>query len=164
MLNLPLCHWSSQLFDLLAPSSTDVPVLLLKLPIFWFTSFTSLHVRESEFRNPENFCWWNPKSGTLGFGMRNINKAHGIQNPSSTGKDWNPVPGIRNPAWSPESRPSDKGRGPGWSPKKIFFWSKNKGWPGPPGPSPGSATVGFPYMGRFVGKYRRILLMNAFIT
>ena len=27
--NLPLCHWSSQLFDLRAPSSTDVPVLLL---------------------------------------------------------------------------------------------------------------------------------------
>ena len=27
--NLPLCHWWSQLFDLRAPSSTDVPVLLL---------------------------------------------------------------------------------------------------------------------------------------
>ena len=25
--NLPLCHWSSQLFDLRAPSSIDVPVL-----------------------------------------------------------------------------------------------------------------------------------------
>ena len=32
MLNLPLCHWSSQLFDLRAPSSTDVPVLLLNQP------------------------------------------------------------------------------------------------------------------------------------
>ena len=30
--NLPLCHWSSQLFDLRAPSSTDVPVLLLNQP------------------------------------------------------------------------------------------------------------------------------------
>ena len=29
MLNLPLCHWSSQLFDLRVQSSTDVPVLLL---------------------------------------------------------------------------------------------------------------------------------------
>ena len=28
MPNLPLCHWSSQLFDLHAPSSTDVPVLI----------------------------------------------------------------------------------------------------------------------------------------
>ena len=28
MPNLPLCDWSSQLFDLRAPSSTDVPVLL----------------------------------------------------------------------------------------------------------------------------------------
>ena len=27
--NLPLCHWSSQVSDLRAPSSTDVPVLLL---------------------------------------------------------------------------------------------------------------------------------------
>ena len=32
MLNLPLCHWSSQLFDLRALSSTDVPVLLLNQP------------------------------------------------------------------------------------------------------------------------------------
>ena len=29
---MPLCHWSSQLFDLRAPSSTDVPVLLLNQP------------------------------------------------------------------------------------------------------------------------------------
>ena len=32
MPNLPLCHWSSQLFDLRAPLSTDVPVLLLNQP------------------------------------------------------------------------------------------------------------------------------------
>ena len=32
VLNLPLCHWSSQLFDLRAPSSTDAPVLLLNQP------------------------------------------------------------------------------------------------------------------------------------
>ena len=30
--DLPLCHWSSQLFHLRAPSSTDVPVLLLNQP------------------------------------------------------------------------------------------------------------------------------------
>ena len=29
MVYLPLCHWSSQLFDLRVSSSTDVPVLLL---------------------------------------------------------------------------------------------------------------------------------------
>ena len=29
VLNLPLCHWSIQLLDLCAPSSTNVPVLLL---------------------------------------------------------------------------------------------------------------------------------------
>ena len=32
MLHLPLCHWASQLFDLRAPWSTDVPVLLLNQP------------------------------------------------------------------------------------------------------------------------------------
>ena len=31
--NLPLCHWSSQLFGLHMHSSTDVPVLLLNQPI-----------------------------------------------------------------------------------------------------------------------------------
>ena len=30
--NLSLCHWSSQLFNLHSPSSTDVPVLLLNQP------------------------------------------------------------------------------------------------------------------------------------
>ena len=30
--NLPLCHWSSQLFNLHALSSTDVPALLLNQP------------------------------------------------------------------------------------------------------------------------------------
>ena len=30
--NLQLCHWSSHLFNLRAPSSTDVPVLLLNQP------------------------------------------------------------------------------------------------------------------------------------
>ena len=33
MPNLPLCDWSSQLFDLRAPSLTDVPVLLLNQPV-----------------------------------------------------------------------------------------------------------------------------------
>ena len=30
--SLPLCHWSSQLFNLRALSSTDVPILLLNQP------------------------------------------------------------------------------------------------------------------------------------
>ena len=36
------------------------------------------------------------ESGILGFGIR-IQLTIGIQNPSSTDKDWDPVPGIRNP-------------------------------------------------------------------
>ena len=52
--------------------------------------------------------------------------------------------------YSGGSRPSDKGGGGGGGGggQKIFFsvirasfWSKNKGWPGPPGPSPSSSTV-----------------------
>ena len=31
--NLPICHWSRQLFDLRMPSSTDIAVLLLNQPI-----------------------------------------------------------------------------------------------------------------------------------
>ena len=38
--NLPLCHWSSQLFDLRAQSSTDVPILLLNQPINSVTYLT----------------------------------------------------------------------------------------------------------------------------
>ena len=45
-----------------------------------FTS-SSPHVRECGFRNPRNFCWWNPESGKLlvesgilGFGIRNPSK------------------------------------------------------------------------------------------
>ena len=37
MRNLQLCHWSSQLFDLRAQSSTDVPALLLNQPTVWVT-------------------------------------------------------------------------------------------------------------------------------
>ena len=35
MPNLPLCDWLSQLFNLRAPSSTDVPVLLLNQPVIF---------------------------------------------------------------------------------------------------------------------------------
>ena len=44
--NLLLCHWSSQLFDLRASSSTDVPVLLLSQPNVWFkASSTRIRVK-----------------------------------------------------------------------------------------------------------------------
>ena len=60
MPNLPLCHWSSQLFDLHAPSSTDDPVLLLNQPLVLTTphlkrkrrnlmfTFNSLHCAHSK--------------------------------------------------------------------------------------------------------------------
>ena len=62
-------------------------------------------------RIPETVKFLLVESRTLDFGIRNIwNPEYssrnpesgiiltiGIQNPSSTDKDWNPVPGIRNP-------------------------------------------------------------------
>ena len=45
-------------------------------------------------RNPRKFCRLNPKYWTL---ESRIPIKIRIQNPSSTEKDWNPVPGIGNP-------------------------------------------------------------------
>ena len=53
-------------------------------------------------RNVANFCLWNPESWALESGIQ-LKKSGipltmiGIQNPSSSDKDWNPVPGIQNP-------------------------------------------------------------------
>ena len=74
-------------------------------------AFGSPHVRESVFQNLGNFCWWNPESrkillieaeswaleSRIQLKVSGIPFTIGIQNPSSTDKDWNPVPGIRNP-------------------------------------------------------------------
>ena len=63
-------------------------------------------------RNPRNFrlwnpetgkiCLWNPESWALESGIQlkesRIPLTIEIQNPSSTDKNWNPVPGIRNPS------------------------------------------------------------------
>ena len=61
----------------------------------------SLHVMESVFRNPWNFCLWNPESWAMETGIHlkesGILLRIGIQNPSSTDKDWNQEPEIRNP-------------------------------------------------------------------
>ena len=67
------------------------------------------HVRDTtirdilacEIRNPGKFCKWNPEPWALESGIQlkqsGIPLTIGIQNPSSTDKDWNPVPSIRNP-------------------------------------------------------------------
>ena len=61
----------------------------------------SPHVRESGFPNPGKFCLWNLESWALESGIQfkesGIPWTTGIQNPSSTHKDWNQLPGIRNP-------------------------------------------------------------------
>ena len=59
---------------------------------------TNHRVRISE---SGNFCWWNPESWSLESGIQlkesGIPLTIEIQNSSSTDKNWNPVPGIRNP-------------------------------------------------------------------
>ena len=75
---------------------------------------SSPHVRETVFRNPWNFCLWNLEPWALESGIQlkesGIPLTIRIQNPNSTDKDWNPVPGIwkqrrkiQNPrgAWIP---------------------------------------------------------------
>ena len=66
--NLPPCHWSSQLFDLRAPWSTDVPVLLLNQPNVSMSDFqpeshlstsweNSQHFETPPMINPRNDVW-----------------------------------------------------------------------------------------------------------
>ena len=51
--------------------------------------------------NPGNVCLWNPESRALESAKQlkesGILLTIGIQNPSFTYRDWNPVPRIRNP-------------------------------------------------------------------
>ena len=59
-------------------------------------------------RNPGKVCLWHPESWSLEFGIQlkesEVLLTIGIHNLSATDKDWNEVPGIRNPrAWNPES-------------------------------------------------------------
>ena len=60
---------------------------------------TSPHVGESGFLNSEKFCLWNAESWALESGIQlkesGIPLTIGIQNPSSTDKYWNPVPGTQ---------------------------------------------------------------------
>ena len=53
------------------------------------------HLRKSKLRNPGKFCW-ALESG-IQLKESGIPQTIGIQNPSSPGKDRNPVAGIRNP-------------------------------------------------------------------
>ena len=66
----------------------------------WPVLFTSLHVREPRFQNQGNFCLWNPEYWALESGTHlkdsGIPLTIGIQNPSSSDKEWNSVPWIWN--------------------------------------------------------------------
>ena len=68
---------------------------------FYFTEQHSIYYFRPMQEHPGNFCLWNPESWALESGIQlkesGIPLTIGIQNPSSTDKDWNPVPSIRNP-------------------------------------------------------------------
>jgi len=105
------------------------------------------HVSKSWFQNPGTFCLWNPESGNFYLWNSESSaleseiqlKESGIpltiviQNPSSTGKDWNPVSGIQNPqrpCWifKSKSRVRDGGKERGWGAgggraSWLVFWS-----------------------------------------
>ena len=54
--NLPLCHWSSQLFNLHSPSSTDVPVLLLNQPNDVVKKIDAFVIRMTPTINDQNLA------------------------------------------------------------------------------------------------------------
>ena len=75
------------------------------------------------------------ESGILGFGIWKTAQGSrnplriGIQNPSSTDKDWNPVPGVQNPqsgiqdlrlSWIPLNRPKILSRHPDKCPASLL--------------------------------------------
>ena len=63
--------------------------------------------RRQRIRKQGKFCWWNPESSkfllskpeswALELKESGISLTIGIQNSSSTNREWNPVPEIRNP-------------------------------------------------------------------
>ena len=83
--------------------------LWLRISVSTLFMNESPHVKESGFRNPGNFCNWNPESWALESGIQvyesRIPITIRIRNPSSTEKDlessnWNP----ESTAWNPESK------------------------------------------------------------
>ena len=118
---------------LLASSDDDEPMLMrqkMSIRIHLYSRIpvprtlrretkNSPHVKESGFRNPRNFCIWNPESwkflllesGILGLGIRNTGV--GIRNPTNNSNpesnsteidlessNWNP----ESTGWNPESK------------------------------------------------------------
>ena len=91
----------------IAEGAEENPFYLKKMVLHSLRLMESnLFVRATGFWNPGNFglwnsesekkCLWNPEYSSRNL-YSHLNASLGIQNPSFTDKDWNPVPGIRNP-------------------------------------------------------------------
>ena len=80
MPTFPLCHWSSHLFDLRAPSSTDVGVLLLNQPIYVILKINFLTA----------LCFLLPMLSTC---QATVNFFHGDK---GVERDWRLTPNVSN--------------------------------------------------------------------
>ena len=88
-------------FPLFSPKSSDPPAPPPAINNDRSLTHVLLHVTESRFLDPWNFCLWNPESWTLEV----WNTTQGIRNPTKDWNPksnfhwqriWNPLPGIQN--------------------------------------------------------------------
>ena len=89
-----ICNEHSRHYSTIPFGSQTVLKNLTFLALYLITTVGCIY--RPKWGNPINFCLWNRESGKQ-LKESGIPLTIGIQNPSSTDKDWNPVPGIRNP-------------------------------------------------------------------
>ena len=89
-----ICNEHSRHYSTIPFGSQTVLKNLTFLALHLITTVGCIY--RPKWGNPINFCLWNRESGKQ-LKESGIPLTIGIQNPSSTDKDWNPVTGIRNP-------------------------------------------------------------------
>ena len=88
-------------FHLRGKKKTFIDLPKIQPSPFSFLMVHPLYHPCNGIRNLGKICMWNPESWALESGVQlkesGLPLAIGIENPSSTDKDWNRVPVIRNP-------------------------------------------------------------------
>ena len=98
MPNLPHSHWPTQLFDLRAPSSTDVPVLLLNQPMIGTTTQREMRQRKSAEETEHDFQCSTFRSTTgLPWAPETFHARFPV---SALSKSWSRTRG-KNLSWNP---------------------------------------------------------------
>ena len=92
-------HWHLQCGIQVPPKKIWSPVTGIRNPESQTVLDPFIHVRESGFRNPGNFCQWNPGVWNPEYSCRNLESHWQLEsgNRVPLEKIWNPVTGIRNP-------------------------------------------------------------------